>query len=223
MCLFPPQVLIDPTPKASIIASYLRTLLIVQFIHVVASFIGGNYLGGAFDLIVCLVGFCAVRSKEGYSLQQVLCYCIFCGVRFIVTIITSSIAFASTDLGLGDLAAWRFYIVVVTYVMAPFIYVIGCVLSWFLFKELRSVVREMQNSLVGGGGGGDQYSGAGYQQPSSSSSASTSTRPAASSVNSGPSVSSGGGVYQPPSVRAEAVDVSGFRPFAGQGHRLGGT
>jgi len=219
MCLNPNQLLIDPTPKASVIASYLRGVLVIQFIYTIASFIGGNYYSGAFDLIGCFIGFLALRNKEGYAFQQVLCYCVYCAARFLVTIVTVSIAFAASDLNIGSAPSWQFYISVITFTIAPFIFVTGCVLSWFLFKELREVVNEMQQNIQQGDQG---YGGGGYQQPSM---ATTRTSSTSSTVNTAASntSASGGSVYHPPSVRSEAVVDTGFRPFAGQGHRLGST
>jgi len=216
--------LIDPTPKASVIASYLRVVLLFQFLYVIASFVGGNYLSGAFDLIVCLLGFIAVKNKEGYSFQPVLCYCTCCGIRFIIIIIFISVTFAQNDLNMKDVPAWQFYISVATYAIAPFIYVTGCCLSWFLFKELRAVINEMAQNI----GGADQGFGGGYQQSAANTSARTaatvnSSTPATGSSSSGSINSSGGSVYQPPSQSADPAADAGFRPFAGQGHRLGGS
>ena len=214
--------LIPPTAKASAIASYMRVVIIFHFIYSILNFLTQNWLQGIFDLLGAMLGLLAVRSKEGYAYQQVLCYCMFCGIRFVITIIITAIAFSQRDLGTDTMAAWQFWLFVGQAVMAPFVFASGACLAWLLFQELKKVIEEMAANPSGDDSGGGFNSGF-YSggQPASSNPSSSYQAPLLGGAGAPPSSSaSGGGSALSPAV---VEPPSGFRPFAGQGHRLGGS
>ena len=217
MCIMPQrQVLIPPTAKASAIAVYMRVVLVFHLLYAVLNFLTGNWVQGVFDLLGALVGMMAIRSREGYSYQPVFCYCLFCAIRFVITLIFTGIAFSRPDLGTSTMARWQFWLVVVQAALAPFIFASGACLAWLLFQELKKVIDEMSASVVGGDdSGGGFYSGGPVAPSRAAPSNQTPLLGGASSLGGG----GGGGVVSPPVVEPP----NGFRPFAGQGHRLGGS
>ena len=225
MCIVPQrQVLIPPTAKASAIASYMRVVLLCHLLYAVLNFLTLNWVQGVFDLLGALIGFMAIRTKEGYSYQPVLCYCMFCAIRFIITLIYAGISFAKSDLGTDSgLARWQFWLIVVQYALAPFIFASGACLAWLLFQELKKVIEEMAQGLGGDDSGGGMFSGASAPSRAASNQTPLLGGGGMSGVSGGGpgggGGGGGGGVVSPPVVEPP----SGFRPFAGQGHRLGGT
>ena len=231
MCIVPgqAQVLIPPTGKASIIAHYLRLVVFLHFLLAILSFVTLQIIPGVFDLLGSFIGFYALRKKEGYAFQIVFCYTMFCGVRFVTTLITTAIGYAQSDLGLDSLHPWQFYMCVVVWCMQPFVFASGASLGWLLRAELHKVVQEMTAAMGGGGGDGSQSAGGGglfgFGGGGGGSAGSGGSQEAASDS---------GGSYQAPLLRgsggsasasaaAAAEQQPGFRAFAGQGHRLGGS
>ena len=228
MCIVPgqAQILIPPTGKASIIAHYLRFVVLVHFTLAILSFVSLQILPGVFDLIGTLIGFMALRKREGYVFQQVLCYTLFCGARFVSSIVTAAIGYAQSDLGLTELARWQFWLVVGVWCVQPFVFASGASLGWLLHAELRKVVQEMTAAMGGGGGeqsaggglfgfGGGGASGGGAPQQEAASDAGGSYQ--------APLLRGSGGSSSSAPSAAAADEQPGFRAFGGQGHRLGGT
>ena len=219
MCIVPgqAQILIPPTGKASIVAHYLRLVVLLHFVCAVLAFCSVQIIPGVFDMLGSFLGFLALRKKEGYVYQQVICYTLLCAIRFITSLITVAIGYSQADLGLSHLATWQFWLCIVLWVMQPFVFASGASLGWLLHTELRKVVQEMQAAMGGGGdsGGGGLFGLGGSRE---------SERQVAAEADAG-------GSYQAPLLRGGAPSSSasaaeqqpGFRAFAGQGHRLGGT
>ena len=177
-----------------------------------------------FDLVGSFIGFLALRKKEGYAFPQVLCYTVFCAVRFIVSLITAAIAFSESDLGLDKLATWQFYLSVVLWCVRPFVFASGASLGWLLHGELRKVVAEMTAAMGGAGGDGSQPAAGGLFGIGGGASSGPAREPASEPSGSYQApLLRGSGAAASSSAAAAAEQQPGFRAFAGQGHRLGGT
>lgn len=235
MCIMPgqPQVLIPPTGKASIIAHYLRFVVLVHFLLAILAFTTFQIIPGVFDLLGSFIGLLALRRKEGYVFQQVLCYTLYCGARFLTSILTLALAYSQSDLGLDQRATWQFYSCIALWCMQPFVFASGAALGWLLHTELRKVVAEMTAAMGGGGGDGSQAGGGGLfgfgggGGGGGAGGAGSGAAREASSESSGsyqaPLLRGSGGAASSSAAAAAAAEQSGFRAFAGQGHRLGGT
>ena len=138
MCIVPgqPQVLIPPTAKGVFVARYLRLAVICTFIYAVLNFVSMNWIQGVFDLLGALIGLLAVRSREGFAYQQVLCFCMFCSIRFVISVILAGITFSQPDLNAPSVAPWVFWVIVVQYCLGPFVFAAGASLSWSELQPL---------------------------------------------------------------------------------------
>jgi len=106
-----------------------------------------------------------------------------------------------------SISNWQYYIGVVVLVAAPFLYVLACCVSWFLYQELKNIVAELASAFDDGLGGdygaANRAGGFGgyerYQQPPATGTTANTTA----------------------GTTAAPTNTSGFRAFTGQGHRLG--
>jgi len=214
MCLIPfggrANILIPPTQRARQIAVLLRMAIALHFMLVVMLFLSTRYVDGAFDVLGALVGFFSIRNSEGYSLQQVLCYTIFCAMDFFWSCLRIILYFSGAQDAAPD--DWQFWVFIVTLTLSPFLYILCSTTSYYLYKELRTIVTDLQQSMMEGLGGGAaygyndlDYDRGGAVNPSIWSQA---------EANPSGYPSSASGSAQP------AAQASGFRPFSGQGHRL---
>ena len=214
MCFgFGSPILVPANAKASVVAHYLRLVLVAHFMLALMELLSTQYIGGIFDFFGVLIGYMALRKREGFAYQQVLCYTVLSVIRFIISVIYSAISFADSKFDLnGNIAAWQFYIAIITYCAAPIIFSIGIALGVTLFKELKNEMNseDSANRVESGqGGGGGMMSGMFGQ------SAAAAPPPADANGSYQAPLLSGGARSEPPPV------LSGFRAFAGQGHRLG--
>jgi len=220
MCLFPlggfQNLLVNPTDRARRIADYLRVAIYMHFALALCMFLGGRWFDGAFDLIAATIGYMSIRNHDGYSIQQLLCYCIFCGMDFFWAVIRV-IMYATYVTSDTPTKAWQFYIYVGTLIAAPLIYVLCTYLSYQVYKELRAAVNEtvnaLENGMPYGGGGGAAAAGGGGGGGGGGGSASMWRHPEVH-----PS-----GAPVPVAATTGNTAAGGFKPFTGTGHRLGGT
>lgn len=212
--------LITPSEKAKKLGDYLKIAVSLHFTLALFMFLGGRWFDGAFDLLASLIGYMSIRHSEGYSLQQVLCYTIFCGMDFFFAIIRAIMFFAKVVTDIPS-TPWMMYIYIGTLIVAPLIYALCCTLGYQVYKELRLITIDLQESGVLGAppsfyGGGAVASSRGSSNmwshpeihPGEASSAASSSSSSSSSTSSG---------------RTSSNMRPGFKPFSGQGHRLGGT
>eukprot|EP00343_Euplotes_focardii_P012836 CAMPEP_0205833524 /NCGR_PEP_ID=MMETSP0206-20130828/49981_1 /ASSEMBLY_ACC=CAM_ASM_000279 /TAXON_ID=36767 /ORGANISM="Euplotes focardii, Strain TN1" /LENGTH=151 /DNA_ID=CAMNT_0053140015 /DNA_START=49 /DNA_END=500 /DNA_ORIENTATION=+ len=146
------NVLILPSQKARKLADYLKVAIFMHFTLGVLLFPSGRFMDGVVDLIGATIGYLAIKDPIGYSIQQVLCYTLFCGMVLFWAAIRTTLYFTgvSTDDAPGP--AWQFYAYVGTLIAGPIIYTLGIVVGYQLYKELKLIVEELQQGLGGGGG-----------------------------------------------------------------------
>jgi len=214
MCLFPMgrSLLVPPTEKARQLAEFLKVAIILHFILAIFMFVAGRWYDGILDLIAAIIGWLAVRQQEGYSIQQLLCYCVFCGVDVFIAVIQFITYFADVATQVPT-QIWQLYIYIGTLIAAPIIYTLACTFSYKIYNELRHVVNEVaaiseNGGGMGGGGPGAAYGGYG-----------------AAAGGGGPGLWSHQEVH--PDSGASTTNTTGaaggFKAFTGQGHRLGGS
>jgi len=199
--------LIPPNDKAKRVGDYLRVVVILQFILSIVYFMVISWLTGIFDIIGALIGYMAIKNPEGYNFQAIICYTFFCGMEFIWAVVRMIMYFTN---GLEETpsAAWQEYMFVGAIVAGPIIYFLASYLAYRLYNELRSMMLD-PSSLpgddggFGGGGGGAGYYGGHSQQPQQN-------------MWRHPEV-------HPPAAASAPAQPSGFVPFRGQGHKLGGN
>lgn len=106
--------------------------------------------------------------------------------------------FAGVSTTVGSSVGWQYYVAVVGYIIGPFIYLFACVTSYWLYRELKRSVDESN-----GAAGAEEQGGGGYaaQEPSQS----------------------GGGQGWVHQEAHPSASTSSFKPFSGQGNRLGGS
>jgi len=216
MCLFPMgrSLLVPPTEKARHLAEFLKVAIILHFILSIFMFVAGRWYDGILDLIAAIIGWLSVRQSEGYSIQQLLCYCVFCGVDVFIAVIQFITYFADVATQVPT-QLWQLYIYIGTLIAAPIIYTLACTFSYKIYNELRHVVNEVaalaENGGMGGGGGGPGAVYGGYGS-------------AASAGAAGPGLWSHQEIHpgDPSSANTTGGGAGGFKAFAGQGHRLGG-
>jgi len=178
-------------------------------------FVAGRWYDGILDLIAAIIGWLSVRQSEGYSIQQLLCYCVFCGIDVFIAVITFITYFADVAPQVPT-QMWQLYIYIGTLIAAPIIYTLACTFAYKIYNELRHVVNEVaamaENGGMGGGGGpGGVYGGYG-----------TSASAAGAGAGApGPGLWSHQEIH-PDSSSTNTSGGSSFKAFAGQGHRLGG-
>jgi len=204
------NILVPPSDRARRLADYLRIAIYLHFTLALFMFLGGRYFDGAFDLIAAAIGYLSIRQHEGYSVQQLLCYCIFCGMDFFWAVIRV-IMYVSNVTSDTPTQAWQKYIFLGTLVAAPLIYIVATYLSYQVYKELRQAMHDTINQMEQGGAG--PYGGgmAGAAPPGGSSSSGARWNH--------PEIHPGGGT----TVNNTATTTGGFKPFTGTGHRLGAT
>jgi len=217
-------VLVPPSDRAKKLADYLKVAVSLHFTLALFMFLGGRYFDGAFDLLASLIGYMSIRQAEGYSLQQVLCYAIFCGMEVFFSVIRMIMYFANVGTDVPT-RPWMIYIYIGTLIAAPLVYGLSCILAYQVYKELRLTVIDLSEGMgppPGFYGGGGSSSG-----NSSRSGSATWSHPevhpngANSSVNSS-SASSTSSSSDSTSTRPIPGRPS-FKAFSGQGHRLGGS
>jgi len=225
MCFFPmggfQNVLVPPTDRAKRLADYLRVAIGMHFLLAIFMLLGGRWFDGAFDLVAAAIGYMSVRQPDAYSIQQLLCYCIFCGMDFLWAIIRV-IMYVSNVTSDTPTKAWQFYIYVGTLIAAPLIYVLCTYLSYQVYKELRNTVNDMVANMengggMGGGGGAASYGG------SQSAAASQWSQPPAEQSSGGSVAAAAGGGGVVAAGRGGRSQPSGYVPFSGTGYKLGGT
>jgi len=202
MCLMPGgNVLIPPSEKGRKICQYLKVAIALHLGLAIFLMLGGRYVDGVFDLLGAMIGFYAIRQPEGYSLQCVLCYCIFCGMDVFWACLRLILYFSGASDTASSFDGWQYYVFVIGIIISPFIYVFCTVTSYYLYKDLRQA---MDESVGGMGMGGDEMGGGGgiYAAP-----APAERQPQASWSH----------------AESHPAAPSGFKPFSGTGNRLGGN
>jgi len=241
MCFFPgggfQNVLVPPNDRARRLADYLRVAIAMHFLLAIFMLLGGRWFDGAFDLVASAIGYMSIRQPDAFSIQQLLCYCIFCGMDFFWAVIRV-IMFVSNVTNDAPSKVWQFYIYVGTLIAAPLVYILCTYLAYQVYKELKNTVNDMVANMEAGNGvppapgvygqsqAGGSGSGAGmWSHPEA--------HPSGSGGNVGASGSgitpSGGGgrsFQRAPgagSASSSSTSTSGYVPFSGPGYKLGGT
>jgi len=215
------SLLVPPTEKARHLAEFLKVAVILHFILAIFMFVAGRWYDGILDLIAAIIGWLSVRQSEGYSIQQLLCYCVFCGVDVFIAIIEFITYFANVGTQVPT-QLWQLYIYIGTLIAAPIIYTLACTFSYKIYNELRHVVNEVaamaENGGAGMGGGGPGAAYGGYYGGAATG--------AAAGASGGPGLWSHQEVHPDSgtasSSASSAANAGGFKAFSGQGHRLGG-
>lgn len=206
MCFFPggANVLIPPTEKGRKIADYLKIAIGIHLVLAILLFFGGRYIDGIFDLLGVVIGFLGIRNPEGYSFQQVLCYCVFCGMDVFWSILRLILYFSgAATTTTGSIAQWQYTIFIITLIAGPFVYTACTVISYYLYKDMKNIIDEMSTGVDGDGGMPPPSGAYGYAPQQN-----YAPPPDASSTN----------WSHPPNNPAPG----GFKAFSGSGHRLGG-
>jgi len=207
-------VLVPPNERARKLADYLRVAIVMHFFLAIFMFLGARWFDGAFNVLAVAIGYLSIRQSDAFSIQQLFCYTIFCGIDFVWAVI-SIITFVS-NVTSGPAKPWQFYLFVGTLTGAPLIYVLCCYLSYQVYKELKNTVNDMVNSMENGfapqpsGQGGAQWN-----HPE--------IHPSDGSSGGGGSVGASSSSGARGGARAAAPGNAGYTPFAGPGYRLGGT
>jgi len=226
MCFFPgSSILVPPNDKARQISLFFKISLALHLALSILFFLSFQWFDGTFDLIAVCVGVMAVYDSEGMNLQSVMCYGIFCGMYGLFAIIRMIMYFAS-HLGVNvPTRHWQFQIYVVSLIAAPIIYILCCFVAFQLYNELRKIVNDAVadgygNEYYGGGGGGAAMAvpispnGGGYGGNGGNGGGN-----GGNGGNGSGNGGNGGGVR--PNPRNQ--QPPGFKPFSGQGHKLGGV
>eukprot|EP00456_Euglypha_rotunda_P066827 TRINITY_DN5764_c0_g1_i4.p1 TRINITY_DN5764_c0_g1~~TRINITY_DN5764_c0_g1_i4.p1 ORF type:complete len:200 (+),score=24.62 TRINITY_DN5764_c0_g1_i4:34-633(+) len=108
--------------------------------------------------------------------------------------------------------SWEFYVYVGTLISGPLIYILACVIGYYLYKELKLTWTNtaMQANMMQGGGFGGMW---GAPQTAPQTASGQSDYYGGSTYGRGPSSSVSTSAPPPP-------PVGGFKAFAGQGHTL---
>jgi len=218
MCLFPfgglQNILVPPTPKAKKLAVAFRVVLVFHLLFVIFSFLSEQWLDASLDLLAFAIGVCAIKSPDGYSFQQCLCYTILVGVRFVWEAIRMAIFFSGVSSDAGGVALpgpeWQQKIYAGTLIAGPIIYTVATILGWMLYKELKNIINEMASTMQNSDWGNGPPAGFMYDQGSGG-------------YSQVPTSGAGGGATYRSSVSSSTADTSSgsFKAFAGQGHKLG--
>jgi len=205
------NILVPPTEKARKIAVAFKVCLVLHFLLIISFFISTQYIDAVMDLFLLALGAFAVKSSDGYSFQQVLCYTVWVGMRFIWEAIRMIVYWAASGSGDGTGvpdATWQKEIYVGSLMAAPIIFTVATVVGWLLYKELRNIIHEMAATMHSGDASdwnapppaeGFSYGqrGSGYSEVPQQSSGTT--------------------------HRGSTQNSTGFKAFSGQGHKLGST
>jgi len=240
MCFFPgggfQNVLVPPNDRARRLADYLRVAIAMHFLLAIFMLLGGRWFDGAFDLVASAIGYMSVRQPDAFSIQQLLCYCIFCGMDFFWAVIRV-IMFVSNVTNDAPNKAWQFYIYVGTLIAAPLVYILCTYLAYQVYKELKNTVNDMVANMEAGAGVppapgvyGGQQSQAGSGSGGAGMWSHPEVHPAGSGGNVGASASAtpssgggGGGRSFQRAGGAAAPGTGGYVPFSGPGYKLGGS
>jgi len=207
MCLFPfggGGILVPPNERGRKYGEYLRIAIMLHFSLALFMFLASRWFDAVFDLIAALIGYMSIRQPDAYSIQQLLCYTIFTAMDFFFAIIRLIMYFANVATDVPT-TTWVFDMYVGTIIAAPIVYVGCCYLSYQVYQQLRLIVNEIAAS-EGFGGAAQPYYGGGAGMPAQGGGADMWSHPEAHPAAPGP-----------------AATIASFKPFSGQGHRLGGS
>jgi len=219
MCLMPCAggVLIPPTEKAVKLADYLKLVIGLHLVVGVCWLISAKWLDGIFDLLGVAIGYTGIRNQEGYSIQQVLCYCVFAGMDVFWSSIRMITYFSGAATESAPTAPWQFYIYLTALIAAPVIYLSACMIAYYLYAELKNIINEMQTGESGAPPGGDySYAAPQASNPNTMWSHRESHPERSSGTTANATAGSGSG------LGSGSGSTSGFKAFSGPGHRLGG-
>jgi len=230
MCLFPlggmggagggglSGFLIPPSKTGRTLTNIFKPLVICHFCMCILELVSTQYADGVFDLIAALIGLYVIRNPDGFGMQSLCCYMVFCYALFIWDVIRAALYFSGSDTSLAPDPDWQYYLFVFVCMAMPFLLITIATLAWFIRKDLERSIEDMQEQMAtmlnlapggGGGGFGGMMSG-GYAMQQQ--------MPQRSPEPSGATYSS-----QAPASQQRSAAPSGFRAFQGPGNRLGGT
>eukprot|EP00743_Colponemidia_sp_Colp-15_P001913 GILK01002083.1.p1 GENE.GILK01002083.1~~GILK01002083.1.p1 ORF type:complete len:221 (+),score=24.29 GILK01002083.1:99-665(+) len=181
--------------KAKKIARHLRIVVYMHLLLCVARFLGFAWVAAITDLLACLLGYFAYANL---NMCCIIMYLMLCSLDFIFGIFTLGVLIAKKGEGMFHEEKWNDNVANVTQIVAIPFYLFACMISWQLFKEIRSNLYSAiptEDPSAGGGGYQGSYQGGAYQQPDYR--------------------------QQQSSVSTTSNPSRNFVPFQGAGHRLG--
>ena len=215
------QMLIPPTEKAVLIADYLRACFGLILALALLEFLSLQYVSAILDLLAVFIGYMAIRNREGFNYQQVVCFLMLQAVFLIYALIRLFTNLAGiTKVSAPPSLLWMFSIYRAGLLAGPIVYILSIYFTYQLYKQMKEVLDEMMTGMVaggGGGGGGGPLMGNGYdvQAPSDRESRDRDRQ-------------AGAGMWRheerhpdPPPAAAPAAGGGSFTAFSGQGHKLG--
>ncbi|GAB5368075.1 hypothetical protein AAMO2058_001286800 [Amorphochlora amoebiformis] len=147
MCLIPISGFNDmptliPTPRAKKFGHAMLLVLVFHVVLAILEFSALSIIDGMFDLIGAVIGYCAIRDPNRYNVYQVLCYSIYTGMDFFWGSVRI-ILLATKATKVPGNTEWQYKLYVITVVAGTVFYLIACIVSNFLYRELRRILREL--------------------------------------------------------------------------------
>mmetsp|Transcript_50753 Transcript_50753/g.99458 ORF Transcript_50753/g.99458 Transcript_50753/m.99458 type:complete len:198 (-) Transcript_50753:402-995(-) len=196
MCLMPAgamSILLPPSDTAKKWGTAMAVVLALHFAFIITLMVGLRWLDGIVDLIGLLIGYMAIRNREGYNVQQTLCYCTFCGLDLFWGVIKLILYYSGGAAVKANIPQWQFNVYVSTLISAPVVYTAGIAVSYQLYKELKNMIHEVTENL-GVPGGMPSGTGPGGYMPVSQ--------------------------HESPERFGNRPTAGGFKAFSGEGHKL---
>jgi hypothetical protein len=213
---------IPPNEKAKKLGDYLKVCIYLHFALAGFQLLTFQWINGIFDLLGATIGFMGIRNPEGYNFQSIICYLMFTGMQFVWGIVKMILFFSSADDSSAPAASWQLNLYVGMLVAAPIIYLLACVISYQLYKELRAMLQPPDVDSVGyDGSNGMPPQQQGFYNPGGVSGTSYAANSAQAGQAGQRGQSGNSNVWSHPEVHPPSDP--GFKAFSGAGHKLGGT
>ncbi len=173
------------------------------------------------DFLLLSLAFYSIRSSEGIAYQPLFVTLLATSISLFWSVLRFFL-FAFNVSGSGASAPqtpWQFYFYCSVFIGAPLVYAIFAVICNYLHRDLRSVMQEMTAELMGQGGR-EEYE---YEYGNAAAAASGAAGQFGYSdefdgMEQSYSFGSGGRQASPTPA---PVSQQSFRPFVGQGHKIG--
>lgn len=238
-------ILIPPTAKAVTLKSVLRGILIAHLAYAIVLFAGQQFFNAIIDSVLVMIAYMATRLQPptllGYDVQKLMCYFMLTAMNALWAIIRLILVIADKFSSLSNS---------LTYVIAiggVVIYTTAAIVSYMLYSELRNCLPDDPHyydridammgippenpqqqeepadlQSVAAISAYDVY-GSGNRQAAPGANARDAPYRVGAAANANRSAASTGArtTSSTSSSSSSSSSASGFRPFTGQGHRLG--
>eukprot|EP00483_Globobulimina_turgida_P001169 UN01171 len=139
MCLCTtPYAVCKPTERAKTLGGLLYWIMFILLGLMICGFIGKYYQLSILAIFLIITGWCGVRNKDAYNIEQILCVTFFSGYIFVYTVVDLILKILAYEMDVPIPALISLFGGVVFYSAA-------CVIAKLLYDELRANYEQVAN------------------------------------------------------------------------------